>query len=598
MSELLVLAERVRNAIALGESHFREFKSALQGPPGNKRPRPWAAVSADIAEALVAFANADGGDLLVGVEDDGTVTGIPHADDDIKRMLSAAHTHSHPGQTLPVQLASRLQLEGREILFFSVLKGTTSIHQLADGRCVRRDGTSTVPESVDRILFDRRESQSRAYDTEFVDGAQLGDLDIALLRDTAEAYLHGIGPEKYLQQMGLAEYAAGGLRLRRAAMLLFASDISRWHPRCQVRVLKVAGDALGAGTDYNVVSDETAQGNVLELLISGWEKIRPFLAYKTEYGTDTRFEQRYIYPEGACREALVNAITHRDYTIHNAIEVFIFDDRMEIRSAGSLLSTLTIEQLTKLQGAHESRNSLIARVLREGGYVRELGEGMKRIFQLMEARELSAPKLSSSESTFSVSLHNRSVYSEQQLSWLDLFADVNLSRLQQRIVVAGIEGRELSPEDIYRAMNTRDRNTYDREVTVLRTKGLLKEIRTNPDATQIARASGRPKGSIPRFQVVTPNEARPIRNVRATAQILIVDIPKGVPAGAVESLMTTFGPIESIHVTKSKSSNPTRLGYVRYVSDDDAERVIAVGAADLMGRLVRFTKLNADVVPE
>ena len=78
MSEALALTERVKNTIHLGESHFREFKTAFEGPPGSKKPRKVREVCADIGEALVSFANADGGDLLIGVEDEGTVTGVPH----------------------------------------------------------------------------------------------------------------------------------------------------------------------------------------------------------------------------------------------------------------------------------------------------------------------------------------------------------------------------------------------------------------------------------------------------------------------------------------------------------------------------------------
>ena len=74
--DIVNLEERARTAISLGESHFREFKSAMQGPPGSKTSRETKSICKDIGEALVAFANADGGELLIGVEDDGTITGI------------------------------------------------------------------------------------------------------------------------------------------------------------------------------------------------------------------------------------------------------------------------------------------------------------------------------------------------------------------------------------------------------------------------------------------------------------------------------------------------------------------------------------------
>ena len=73
-SRILLIQERLENDLALGESDFREFKSALEGPE-RKRRRKVALVARDIGETLVAFANADGGTLIVGAEDDGTVSG-------------------------------------------------------------------------------------------------------------------------------------------------------------------------------------------------------------------------------------------------------------------------------------------------------------------------------------------------------------------------------------------------------------------------------------------------------------------------------------------------------------------------------------------
>jgi ATP-dependent DNA helicase RecG len=245
MTDILNLQERVRNAITLGESHYREFKSALEGPPNNKKSRPAKQICRDIGEALVAFANADGGELLIGVEDDGTVTGVQHGEAKIERMLAAPTTQVHPDSgTLPIIAAQKLELEGKIVLFFSVLKGTTEIYQLPDGRCVRRKDKETVPSTNRQIQFKRQEAHSREYDREFVDGATVIDLDLPLVQSVADSYLKGLSAERYLQQVGLAEYGMGGLHLRRAALLLFARDMQRWHPRSQVRILKVSGTQL------------------------------------------------------------------------------------------------------------------------------------------------------------------------------------------------------------------------------------------------------------------------------------------------------------------------------------------------------------------
>jgi ATP-dependent DNA helicase RecG len=402
MDDILLLADKVRNTLILGESHFREFKSAVEGRPGNKKPRLTKSICADIGEALVSFSNADGGAVLIGVEDDGTITGIPHKEEEIQTMLHAINSHVYKDQQLPLNNASKLVLEDKIILYFSVNKGTTMIYQLPDGRCVRRKDRSTIPASIDQIQFERQEIKAREYDSQFVDGAIVTDLDLRLLQGIADQYIKGLSIERYLQQIGLAEYAQNGLRLKKAALLLFATDIDRWHPRSQVRILKVKGNKLEAGEKYNVISDDIVKGNIFELILKSWEHLRSYLAYKTEFGTNSKFEQKYIFPEDAVREVILNAIAHRDYSIANAIEIYIFNDRMEIKSPGALLSTLTIKNLYELEGSHESRNPLIASVLRENKLMREIGEGMKRIFSLMQEQKLEKPELYSNGLWFRV----------------------------------------------------------------------------------------------------------------------------------------------------------------------------------------------------
>jgi len=406
MDDILLLADKVRNTLILGESHFREFKSAVEGRPGNKKPRLTKSICADIGEALVSFSNADGGAVLIGVEDDGTITGIPHKEAEIQTMLHAINSHVYKDQQLPLNNASKLVLEDKIILYFSVNKGTTMIYQLPNGRCVRRKDRSTIPASIDQIQFERQEIKAREYDSQFVDGAIVTDLDLRLLQGIADQYIKGLSIERYLQQIGLAEYAQNGLRLKKAALLLFATDIDRWHPRSQVRILKIKGNKLEAGEKYNVISDDIVKGNIFELILKSWEHLRSYLAYKTEFGTNSKFEQKYIFPEDAVREVILNAIAHRDYSIANAIEIYIFNDRMEIKSPGALLSTLTIKNLYELEGSHESRNPLIASVLRENKLMREIGEGMKRIFSLMQEQKLEKPELYSNGLWFRVTFSN------------------------------------------------------------------------------------------------------------------------------------------------------------------------------------------------
>ncbi len=127
----LGLQDRIKLSLQLGESHFHEFKTALEGATGAKRPRDFKAICKDIAETLVAFANADGGELLVGVDDDGQVSGVHAKEDLVAGLLGAPTTHVHKDTPLPIPHAARVDFDGKLILYFSIPKSTRFIYLTA-----------------------------------------------------------------------------------------------------------------------------------------------------------------------------------------------------------------------------------------------------------------------------------------------------------------------------------------------------------------------------------------------------------------------------------------------------------------------------------
>ncbi|MED8006031.1 ATP-binding protein, partial [Pseudomonas aeruginosa] len=84
--------------------------------------------------------------------------------------------------------------------------------------------------------------------------------------------------------------------------------------------------------------------------------------------------------------------------------------------------------IIKQKGVHQSRNTNVSRVLRELGYMRELGEGMRRIYDLMQKNELASPQLVSNYDSFSITLNNKAMYSQEDLLWLSQFEGFQLSR--------------------------------------------------------------------------------------------------------------------------------------------------------------------------
>ena len=305
----------------------------------------------------------------------------------------APFSNVHPETPLPNPLVSKLVLKGKTILYFSVEKGTKHVHLTSDRKVFKRKDRDSVPVPSEQVRFERLEQLSREYDRVFVDGAGLDALDLRMLNRAGKIIAAGYSQEKLLQLLDLADFDGVSVKLRRAALLLFAKDVDKWHPRCEVRVVRISGTELRTGKDYNVKSDETVRGSVFLIMSKAWDPLRPHLV-QTVFGAEGLFEERVMFPEDACREALTNAIAHRDYSIEGrGIEVLVFDDRMEVRSPGGLLANVSLEALKTLKGIHQSRNAKLSRVLRELGYIREMGEGIRRMYHLMKINDLVDPEL-------------------------------------------------------------------------------------------------------------------------------------------------------------------------------------------------------------
>lgn len=503
MAEALKLEERILTGIDLGESHFREFKSALQrNAEGKIEPRLVKEICRNIGEVLVSFANADGGELFIGVEDDGTITGTPHKEELLDAMKEAHINYVHSDCPLPPPSIKLFNVNGNKILYFQVSKSTGSVHLTSEGRCLQRFDRENRIVSPERIQQDRQEVFSREYDRNFIPNATLKDLDIELIDGIAQQLAPGFSPEKLLQFLDLAQFGPDGLVLRRAALLLFARDVVKWHPRCAIRILRINGTVLGTGKDYaeNVSEDDMIVGNIVTLLENSWDTLKPHLA-RTKFQANALFRESIIYPEDACREALINAVAHRDYSIEGKpIEILIYDDRMEVKSPGRLLSSIPINDLKELKGAHQSRNVFIARVLRELGYMREMGEGIRRIYASVRSFELVDPEIHADQISFMVALFHKSIFSPKDVQWLNGFADFHLTKDEQRVVLLGRDGRLLSTNDIIRTVGIVDTEEFRALYERLNRKGIIFSAKSANSRIQ--------KRQVPRFQIRPPQEAQ------------------------------------------------------------------------------------------
>ncbi len=121
----------------------------------------------------------------------------------------------------------------------------------------------------------------------------------------------------------------------------------------------------------------------MRLIELAYDTIRPHVRERQQL-VDLFFEEHLEYPTFAWQEAIINAGAHRDYRYEGlGIEVWMFDDHVDIRSPGELVEPVTLERLKRLERVHASRNPRIVRVLTDFGYMREQGEGIPRMFETM-----------------------------------------------------------------------------------------------------------------------------------------------------------------------------------------------------------------------
>jgi len=584
MEQLLRLKERVEIAVELGESYYREFKSGYSRPPDNKKPREIKDICYNIGKELVAFANADGGELFIGIEDNNIVTGLPHSPEKLNAVLDASTNYVLKDTPLPIKRKNIIDYEGKKVIYFSVDKGAKFIHQTSKGECFKREDRDSVPTSADTIRFVRDEASSRQYDRKFEDLATVIDLDLELVAKVAyeSTKIKNMSPEKFLQYVELAEFDGDRLRLRKAALLLFAKNPTKWHPRSRVRILRVNGTEEKSAPDYNVTEVADISGNVFQLAEESWEALRPALS-ETRYSNDGLFKTQVIYPEPACREALINAITHRDYSLEGrGIEIRIFTDRLEVLSPGKLLSKLTIEDLKELKGAHETRNTYLARVLREFGYIRELGEGIRRIFELMKSNELVEPQISSPNKSFIVTLFYKLIYSKEEKIWLENFKDFNLSREQKTVVNLGINGRLVSPREIFKNVGIEDTEKYRQLVESLADVGVLKRVVSANQAFGLAKKKSVPKKSIGIYRIEFPSDAnynlveKPIEKDSSDySKVFVGGLDWFATEKDIEEILSKFGKISEIIIPKNYNTGKSRgFAFVEFESKSAAENAL------------------------
>ena len=291
----------------------------------------------------------------------------------------------------------RIRIDGdREAVVVSTSQGTSRPYTYR-GSAYRRVGNTTLAMSADeynRVLFERMHSEQR-WENRPATGWSFNDLDVAEIRRTvAEAVRRGRleerlsgDPSDLLRGLGLLR---DGVLLRAAPVLFGNMERLEFEmPQCLLRVARFRGHDRMEFLDNRQFNE-----NAFTLLANAERFLRDTLPIAGRFEQD-RFERidEPLYPPLATREALANALCHRDYSIGGgSVGVAIYDDRLEVTSSGSLHFDLTPE---KLFAPHESRpwNPLIARTFYRRGIIEEWGSGTLKMAELANGAGLPIPEI-------------------------------------------------------------------------------------------------------------------------------------------------------------------------------------------------------------
>ena len=357
-----------------------------------------------IADELIGMLNADGGVLAFGVSDSGIIQDISSLEklDDYRKLV---FNFIHPPCNIELE---EILVDNKLVFLFHVEQELERVFCREDNKNVfLRVFDENRLLDRDRIKKLEYDKSIRRFEEELIQDFDTADLDVDLLNEYKEKLnykgevLELLSKRHLVSKVNNNEY-----KFKKAAALIFATDPEKYIPSASVRYIRYDGTESLTGTEHNVIKDERFENNIPRLI----DKIKEFLkaSFKDYYFLDInvgKFVKVAEYPEEAWLEGIVNALCHRSYNIQgNSIYIKHFDNRIEISNSGPLPAQVTVENIKNERFA---RNPRIARVLEDLGYVRQLNEGVSRIYESMEKSMLSLPEYREVNSNVYLILRNK-----------------------------------------------------------------------------------------------------------------------------------------------------------------------------------------------
>ncbi len=356
-------ANELQLLIAGGENSFVQFKENVTNVLG-------------IAQEMVAFSNSRGGKIIIGINDKtGEVVGLSFADlQRINSLLSTA-ANEHVKSAIVITTET-IDIEGKKVIVVYVSEGIDKPYMDKDGLIFIKNGSDkrkvTSKEELSRLL----QSSSNVYaDQVLLQDSSLKDLDWGLFREFYEKkYKEEIDREELAVKLESLSLGKNG-KLNLAGNLLFGKNPQRLSPDCYITAIWFQGSDL-AGTKYN--SSENIEGDLARVYKDAQRFIISCLR-KVQNGKDFNSLGDLEVPEIVINELLINALIHRDYFVHDSIKVFVFDNRIEIKSPGQLPNSLTTDQIQT--GISRRRNHILAAYAFDVLPYRGAGSGILRALQ-------------------------------------------------------------------------------------------------------------------------------------------------------------------------------------------------------------------------
>ena len=349
----------LHKTIAQGEGYYTEFKRNL---------------NTDLAKELVAFANASGGNILLGVEDNGHISGVNSNNEFLSKVQSVANSCDPP---------VHVKLKAFEnVLLIQVDEGTHKPYRCSKGFFLRigpnaeKLKTDQIVEFIEnegRIRFDEQIRKDVDFTTQFSNENWE--------RFTSYANIPvSVNPEFTLQSIGVLKVHAGKNYFTNAGLLVFAKNVNTYLPQATITCVAFSG------TDkVNILDQKEQDADVVTCIDGAMQFIERHINVSAQIEGVQR-KNVWEIPQVAIREALINAVVHRDYLVKGArVMVEIYTDKIIISNPGGLPNGLHEKDFGKYS---LTRNSVLASLLLRIGYIEKLGTGINRINELLTLANL------------------------------------------------------------------------------------------------------------------------------------------------------------------------------------------------------------------